>query len=394
MSEPQVLVRFPGEHLEWHHRVLLHRIEGGRWVCLTPDNELVLYDLNDMQHRLLMRNRPFPADLLEKLYVFDPVDSASLRAAKRDAQLQASILGPDQPTDQAAMVWVVADPRDALFGQEIPAEILEDEEAAQLLAEKGVVMLDSAERYVALVDKEGLQGCVASRQSTEGDRRVLDPAHVQKYRGGAGTSDEKFLEFRAAVSAMQPEAEPGPWYFDGPRAAAEFLTQVREGAGSVTSYHAEWIRLSGVHEGGAQAHKHRSLCELVRLACCVDMLDCTNLACMEHAIRRLVALELAVERNPRHPDYSGLDAVEGGVVSSRGAAKMAVFREHVALRQREKASIMKQERLFREEKDKRAKVESGGGGGGAGSSRDGGRGRGGGRGKKGGGADGGAAADG
>lgn len=78
------------------------------------------------------------------------------------------------------------------------------------------------------------------------------------------------------------------------------------------------------------------MCELVRLTCCMDQSDCTNLASMEHAIRRLVALELAVERNPLHPDYCGLDAVEGGVVSSHRAAKTVVFWGHVATRQRDK----------------------------------------------------------
>lgn len=162
---------------------------------------------------------------------------------------------------------------------------------------------------------------------------------------------------------------------------------IREATGSLTSYHAEWFSWSGMHERGAQAHE-RSLCELIRLACCVDQLGCTKLACMEHVVRRLVALEVAVERNPRHPDYSGFGAVEGGEVSSRGAAKMAVFCAHMATRQREKAALMKQERLFREERGKRAKVEGGGGGGAASSlSKDGGYGRerGGGRGKHGGG---------
>lgn len=70
---------------------------------------------------------------------------------------------------------------------------------------------------------------------------------------------------------------------------------------------------------------------------------------------RLVALELAVE-------WSGLDAVEGGVVSSRRAAKMAVFWENVSPRQREKAVVMKQESLFQQGREKRAKVDGGGGG--------------------------------
>eukprot|EP00973_Karenia_brevis_P022543 3102398-Karenia_brevis.AAC.1 len=120
---------------------------------------------------------------------------------------------------------------------------------------------------------------------------------------------------------MKPEETPSIWKFDGPRAAAETLSQIASGAGNLTSYHSEWVRLSGVSEGGAQAHEHRVICETLRMAVMLDRLDLTNLAWAEHLIRRLIALEIAVDRDPRRPDFSGLDLVEGGVTSSSGAVR-------------------------------------------------------------------------
>ena len=65
-----------------------------------------------------------------------------------------------------------------------------------------------------------------------------------------------------------------------------------------------------------------------------------------------MSLEIAGERNPRHPDYAGLDIVEGGVISGRGSARVASFREHVSSRQKERANVLKQERLYREEQER------------------------------------------
>ena len=299
------------------------------------------------------------------------MDAVSLKGFKRDAKLQAAILGQEAPADQRSAAWFISDPTDAMFGTEVPEDIIEDENAAALLEDYGVVIFRESERFVARVEREGLEDWLAARRVRGADQRTLALPSTVGYRGaaasmtnasGLGSQANRMVDFATGVNAMQPEAKQPDWRFDGPRAAREFLELVRDGPQNLVSYHSEWIRLSGVHEGGAQAHEHRSLCETIRLAVCVDHLDCTNLACMEHVVRRSVALELAVERNPRHPDYSGLDIVEGGVVTSKGAVRMATFREHVSGRQKERANIMKQERMFREEaetRDKRTREQYG-----------------------------------
>lgn len=96
-------------------------------MCYMHDGHGCVGDLNQMQHRLLMRSRPFPLDVVDKVYALDPVDSATMHTAKRDARWHASIFGPEFPTDQA-LVWVVA--WNSCFGQQVAKASLEDEEAA------------------------------------------------------------------------------------------------------------------------------------------------------------------------------------------------------------------------------------------------------------------------
>ena len=59
----------------WHHRLLLHRVEGSRWICLTPDFDLLMIDFATARHRVIARRQPFPADIAAECYIFDPVDS-------------------------------------------------------------------------------------------------------------------------------------------------------------------------------------------------------------------------------------------------------------------------------------------------------------------------------
>ena len=96
----------------------------------------------------------------------------------------------------------------------------------------------------------------------------------------------------------------------------------------------------------------------MRLAHQVDQLNVPNLACFEQLVRRRIQIEMAVERNAKHPDYAGLDLVMGGPTTESGAAASKGFRDWVYKKQGERAQTLKQARLLREERhneDKRAK---------------------------------------
>ena len=45
IPEPQVLVYYSDPNVEWHHRILLRRLQGSTWVVVTPDGDTQLEDL-------------------------------------------------------------------------------------------------------------------------------------------------------------------------------------------------------------------------------------------------------------------------------------------------------------------------------------------------------------
>ena len=129
------------------------------------------------------------------------------------------------------------------------------------------------------------------------------------------------------------------------------MQNVVDGPGNVVSYRAEWVRLSGVAPTSSQVHEHRHICECLRLATSTDQVDISNLASFEQLVRRIIQLEMAVEKCPSRPDFTGLDVLVDGATSSGGAARAPRFAAWITEKQRERAAIYKQRRLYREELD-------------------------------------------
>ena len=76
-------------------------------------------------------------------------------------------------------------------------------------------------------------------------------------------------------------------------------------------YEMGWQKSSGVTSGASASHEHRTANEALRLAVEVDQVDVSNLACMEQLARRQVQVELAVEKNPVRPYFTGLSEIIG-----------------------------------------------------------------------------------
>ena len=115
-------------------------------------------------------------------------------------------------------------------------------------------------------------------------------------------------------------------------ACKEYLLKIQEGPGNLTSYHAEWIRRSGLSQSQAVAHGHRNLTEALRLMISYDQLDVSCLASAELLTRYLIQAEIAVERNPKMPDDSGLDIVIAAPTTSSGRASLTKFNNWVSER--------------------------------------------------------------
>eukprot|EP00974_Lingulodinium_polyedra_P060195 5802488-Lingulodinium_polyedra.AAC.1 len=62
IEEQQVAIDFFNDaQYQWHARVLLRRLDPGRWLAATPDYEVETLVVGDHRVQVLPRNAPFPA---------------------------------------------------------------------------------------------------------------------------------------------------------------------------------------------------------------------------------------------------------------------------------------------------------------------------------------------
>ena len=125
-------------------------------------------------------------------------------------------------------------------------------------------------------------------------------------------------------------------------------------------YDSEWRLDSGIGDRTAALHEHRINTGVLGLARQADQLNIPNFACFEQLVRRQIQIEMAAERNAKHPDYGGLDLATGGPTTEDGAAASKGFREWVHKRQGERAQTLKQARLLREERHNEDQLAKGG----------------------------------
>eukprot|EP00971_Amphidinium_carterae_P239656 4757781-Amphidinium_carterae.2 len=370
VGEIQIALCFDDDaNFRWHHRVLLHRISGARWLCLTPDLAIELHNLEDFNHQVLRRRADFPPELAGDLYAFDEdaVDKHSIKAYKRDARLRAVILGGDAGEQVMAQAqrWIVMHPADDRFGEVVGPEVVEDDEAFVSLGDYGLASIEGEVYPCLLVSEGSVEDAKTRMRDKHCDVRLIVPDK---------------LPLRKDLVSLLPQYKEPPmdsWGFIGPRVCRELLQNVADGPQNLVSYHSEWTRLSGVLANSAQCHEHRHLCETLRLAVAVDVVDPTAFAAFEHTARRLAQLEAAVERNPQRPDFAGLDVLTDGAVSASGAARVPKFASWMATKQKERADVYKQRRLLADEMASYQRSATGDGkSGGSSSSTGGGRGRG------------------
>ncbi|CAK0851526.1 unnamed protein product, partial [Prorocentrum cordatum] len=268
--------------------------------------------------------------------MLDPVDPVA--DMKRQARQRAALLGAGDALEEEATVWVIGDPRDARFGEVLDEQAIENPNRSVHMRSVGVISLDGMERLIAKINREERDDWMRDQRERGADIRTIG-----EHRSRLGRRD---VDFRDAVEMMeQVELADAPDL--GPRAMGEFLSSVATGSGKLVSYQAEWERLSGVFAGGAQNREHR-----VRRAICLDQLNVNNLHCVEAAVRRIIQIEMAAQRNPRHPDFSGLEGVVAGPTAASGSASVPKHQERAVARQQDRGNIPKQMRLRKAELDR------------------------------------------
>ena len=69
----------------------------------------------------------------------------------------------------------------------------------------------------------------------------------------------------------------------------------------------------------------------------LDQLNAPNCSSVEQLVRRNIQLELAVERNPARPDYTGLGDLLAGSVEEKGRVSVPKFSKALGERHQQRA---------------------------------------------------------
>ncbi|CAK0895895.1 unnamed protein product [Prorocentrum cordatum] len=275
-----------------------------------------------------------------------PGRPADMQGYLEEARALGTILGFDLagvvglPGDK----WYVSDPTSSHFGEEVPPQVLANEEVLVRRGDVGLVRLDDVWIHAIKV--------------SEGQN--FD-AYLARARGGAGrgprvVGDERdqdggrYIDFRDSVRRMKETTIPG-WPLQGRRATREAVLSLRDGGqGNWEEHHATWLRRSGVAERGNVAREHHMICVSLRMMQQFDQLDLFNIAGAEYLVRRLKQLESATRKNPRAPDFEGLDLILDAGVDDTGGMVLPEFDGWVGDQARARAQTMKANRQWQEER--------------------------------------------
>ena len=354
VPERQVLIDFFADvnGFHWHHRLLLVSLGDGKWICCTPDQSVQRVNLADHRIVILGRNADYPADRVAITYAPDNADfdAPTLARLRAEALALAEVLGVQPAAGGAvaaagAVVWRVCDSASEHFGEELPAACVGND---QVFVERG-------DRALAEVDGEWLS---AAKEAA--DEPGLD-AFTKRFHAGPGrdprvlsrTLDSQGRRLLPLEKAFPLFLEHGwkHWPVSGPRTVREFLIRIRS-AGFVgfLAYHSDWAKASGVGERSAVCREHKLLLELLRIMVETDQVDITSLAGTELMLRRVFQIELAVERNPRSPDFEGLDAIMEVVTKPSGGVHLPELSKWFSDFQQKEAFTLKRFRLAAEER--------------------------------------------
>lgn len=210
VPEPQILRHVAGDPngLTEHHRLLLAKLNAGRWVAATPDFDLEVLDLNVSRHTVLRRKAVFPAHLSAAVYAFDPLSRLELEDLRQQAKSMAMILG-DAPVQEAeTSQWVFADPKSERLGRTVTEQELQD---ATTIGDKGLVEIDGVVEWIQDVPHSDLTSFGEKVKGSLGDLRTLG---VHK-----DAQNKRYLSLSDAYPMLR-QSSFDDWGFAGPRAAS------------------------------------------------------------------------------------------------------------------------------------------------------------------------------
>ena len=338
----------------WHHRILILQVKGPKWVTLDPELELQVIDLDAVEYKLLDRAADFPADIYAEIFPFEPIPQSEVPGFRRKARTLLA-LHSEGPSDADELVWTVCDTRDAFFGTIVPQDKIDAAAADGTMLDggaKGIIEFEEEYRFVEQVSKSEHVEVLKKWRAADSDARILKVQRDQAGKRNRPLSD--------SVPQFS-EDKMDDWPHVGERSFLEASDAVLRTSMNWKTYHLTWKQESGISTGTSLCHEHETLCESFRLAHEIDQVNCPNLASLELLMRRMIQIEMAVSRNSKMPDFTGLSVVLSSVTDGSGAIQTKGFHRWVAEKNEARARIMKSERMYHEERSGARKRNKGDG---------------------------------
>lgn len=344
ISERQLVQEFP-DLFPSHHRVLLIHIEGPRWIVGTPTQDVFEEDFSGEAVVPVERASQFPL-AGRPIFAFSPLTELELTSLRSRAIALAAVLGITVGglACGSDSKWLFADPASERFSQEVPPGMMTG--TTHIRGSKGMVESTiGGETVIEFMEQVN----VTDIEEWKSEKRIGAGRDVRL--AGARMSDTAAIPlFRELAAALVPPTTAAP-VFQGPPAAAAVVKAMIASGHEPAGYQASWVSASGVSPKSGLCIEHALLVNVLYFLLCVDGLNIYSSTGVELLCRRLLQIQRAVRKNPRAPDFEGLESYTAHGLDSTGGALALEFDKHVASTQRDTAFIMKQMRLNREEQD-------------------------------------------
>jgi hypothetical protein len=352
VAEQQVFICFEDPGFSWHHRILI--LPGGApgvWLACSSDYLVEILNLADYAVVPVARNSPFPARILGDMYSNGPLRPAMLELARAEARALAQVLGvvPVVAAVPEEADWVYSDTAHEKFGKKVEAAVMAP--AGALVTRAAVGLLEVAgEGWTTVEFVRREDAIVWAEEKSSGPGRDFRVLGLQR-----DAQKARFRTVRETLGLLTPltTPPPGDWPYRGPSATLELLTSIRAVSDDVVQFHDHFLRSSGLAVSHPVAVKHRELLSILLHMVCFDQLNVTQSASAECCSRLILQIHQAVKRNPKAPDFAGLQVMTMSKLDSTGGVLTGDFARYVADEQKAEAFTLKQQRLHAEEEDKR-----------------------------------------
>jgi hypothetical protein len=346
VPERQIMVHYPDDNIVWHSRLLLLKLDGGRWIWATPDFSIQVHDVSLLRIRALAWDVAVPPEF-RPCYIFDPLELGELAHLRTEARHLAGVLGVAAPAPipgaPADALWLYGDPGCEIFGQEVASDVMGN--PAKVVTKGGCGGLvkstdsfgDTRWAFVERVLPADRSDWLDDKRSGAGRDACLN--EVSRQQDGAW-----HVLLREAAQTMRGSPQPG-WLFKGPPATKEVLNAIVATGLELPSYQNHWKMSSGVSPNSGICIEHGLLLTFLWMMVTCDQLDVLNIAAAELMPMRVLIIQRSVRRNPRSPDFEGLACFFANTLDPSGRLVTQEFDRYMSEVQTMYAQIMKQNKV-------------------------------------------------